>query len=112
MSGKPFHEGRISLDIAECHRIDIISVIFSLGHDLFNLYIFYYFKIWIFFNEGERNYKSLSIYNKNHLRLVYDTKWKGGYAKNKEENDKNVSYSFSDGIAVSSLKWAPPGIVA
>ena len=36
-----------------------------------------------------------------------------GYAKNiKEENDKNVSYSFSDGIAVSSLKWAPPGIVA
>ena len=23
--------------------------------------------------------------------------------------NKKVSYSFSDGIAVSSLKWAPPG---
>ena len=34
------------------------------------------------------------------------------YAKNKKKNDKNVSYSFSDGIAVSSLKWVPPGIVA
>ena len=45
------------------------------------------------------------------IRLVYDTKWKGGYAKNKKKMTKNVSYSFSDGIAVSSL-WAPPGIVA
>ena len=35
ISGKPFHEGRISFDIAECHRIDIIGVIFSLGHDLY-----------------------------------------------------------------------------
>ena len=32
---KLFHEGRISFDIAECHRIDIIVVIFSLGHDLY-----------------------------------------------------------------------------
>ena len=31
---KPFQEGRISFDIAECHRIDIIGVIFSLGQDL------------------------------------------------------------------------------
>ena len=35
-----------------------------------------------------------------------------GVCKEWEENDKNVSYSFSDGIAVSSLKWVPPGIVA
>ena len=34
------------------------------------------------------------------------------YAKNNKKMKKNVSYSFSDGIAVSSLKWVPPGIVA
>ena len=35
ITDKPFHEGRISFDIAECHRINIIGVIFSLGHDLY-----------------------------------------------------------------------------
>ena len=43
--------------------------------------------------------------------LVYDTKWKGGMQRIKE-NNQNDTYSFSDEIAVSSLKWAPPGIVA
>ena len=46
------------------------------------------------------------------IRLVCDTKWKGGMQRIKKKMTKNVSYSFSDGIAVSSLKWAPPGIVA
>ena len=32
---KMFYDGRIRYDIAECHRIDIIGVISSLGHDLY-----------------------------------------------------------------------------
>ena len=33
------------------------------------------------------------------------------YAKKKKKMTKNISYSFSDGIAVPSVKGAPPGIV-
>ena len=37
---------------------------------------------------------------------------KGGMQRIKKKMTKNVGYSFSDGIAMSSLKWEPPGIVA
>ena len=59
---------------------------------------------------GERNYKSLSIYNKNHKAIIHYKMER--VLQRIRRNDKNVSYSISDGIAVSSLKWVPPGIVA
>ena len=54
---------------------------------MFNKYIFNYFKIWLFFNEGERNYKSLSIYKKNHKASLW-YKMERGYAKNKKKMTK------------------------
>ena len=48
----------------------------------------------------------------NITRLVYDAKWKGGNAQNDKKMTKHISYSFSDGIAMSSLKGALPGIIA
>ena len=85
MTDKPFqfHEGRISFDIAECHRIDIIGVILALAMtSMSNLYTYLIVLRFEYSLMKGKEITNQSIYNKNH-KASYDTKWKGGMQRNK-----------------------------
>ena len=57
---------------------------------MFNKYIFNYLKIWIFFNEGEINYKITVYLQQQNYKAILSYKMERRYVKNKEKKKCNL----------------------